>query len=101
MCSQQYWLAVFHDVSLALFALLSVEMSGCEPHQEPVLSFRTKGKTQFLYWGVVTAGVSCLLQRQEQLAGVGGEVGELGVPLKSLVPDPMAEDSQDPEETPL
>lgn len=64
-------------------------MSGCEPHQEPILSLRTKRKTHSLYCGVVTAGVSWLLERQEQLAGVGGEVREMGVPLKSLLPDPV------------
>lgn len=74
---------MFYNVNLPPFAL-SVEMSGCEPHQEPILSLRTKGKTHFLYYGVVTAGVSCLLQRHEQLAGVGREARELGVPLKSV-----------------
>lgn len=44
----------------------------------------------FLFCVVFTAGVSCLLQRHEQLAGVGREVRELGVPLKSLLPDPIA-----------
>lgn len=79
---------MFYNVSLPPFALLAVEMSGCEPYQELILSLRTKGKTHFLYCGVVTAGVSHLLQRQEQLAGVGGEVRKLGVPLKSVLPDP-------------
>lgn len=55
----------------------------------------------FLYCVIVTAGVSCLLQRLEQLEGVGRKVRELGVSLKSLLPDPMAQDSQDPKEAPL
>lgn len=76
-------ITVFYNASPSPFALLSVEMWGCEPHQEPILSLKTKGKTLFFVlcyshcWSILCiaeTGTTCRCWRRGQVAGSVTEV---------------------------